>query len=503
MRTRRKMIVPSTLILSPVLYALALLPACYRAPSPNANSPAAAPASAVFFESLPTDEQGGDDALANARRLDRQNRGADGGLSTLPPQEHMRRAAVYLANRAFSEAREHWTALIAQYPADANVPGSLFGIGRSYYVERRYAEALPFFERLGRDFAGQKEGREGFYYTAATILRLGRPADAAARYLEYAERHPQGERIENAYLNAIDSWREAGRDDLARQWIGSARERFRGKPSEANALFALLRLEIAAGEWQSAVRAADQMRGVAFNKDVQTTQAEVTYLKAYALERSGQKAQAGAVYQSITDRAASYYGWQATEHLHDLGGDWKRAAAVRAASVKREVEAAAANFPAPNREVLLRAVKGKNVDPRYVLSIMRQESSFNTRARSLAGARGLLQLTIDVANKYAKGAGLERVIEDDLYRPEVNIPVGVEYLSQLFRMFPDLPEGVAASYNGGEDNVERWVRRAVHKDNGVFAAEIGFAESKDYALKVMANYRAYQQLYTSDLQRRR
>jgi soluble lytic murein transglycosylase len=496
------MIVPSTLLFGYALYALTLLPACYRAPNANTNS-TTTPATAVFFESLPTDDQIGDDALSNARRLDRQNRGADGGLSTLPPQEHMRRAAVYLANRAFAEAREHWTALVAQYPTDANVPASLFGIGRSYYVERRYAEALPFFERLGRDFAQQKEGREGFYYTAATILRLGRPADAAARYIEYATRFPQGERIENAYLNSIDSWREAGRSDLARQWIASTRERYRGKPSEANALFALLRLEVAAGEWQSAARAADEMRGVAFTKDVQTTQPEVAYLKAYALERGGQKAQAGAAYQSITDRATSYYGWRATDHLQKLSDDQKRAAAARTASVKREVEASAANFPVPNREVLLRAVKGKNVDPRFVLSIMRQESGYNTRARSLAGARGLLQLTIDVANKYMKGAGLESVTEDDLYRPEVNIPVGVEYLSQLFRMFPELPEAVAASYNGGEDNVERWVRRAVNKDNGVFAAEIGFAESKDYAMKVMANYRAYQQLYTSDLQRRR
>jgi soluble lytic murein transglycosylase len=496
------MLVPSTLLLGYALYALTLLPACYRAPGPNTNS-TTTPASAVFFESLPSDDQSGDDALSNARRLDRQNRGADGGLSTLPPPEHMRRAAVYLANRAFAEAREHWTALVAQYPTDANVPASLFGIGRSYYVERRYSEALPFFERLGRDFAQQKEGREGFYYTAATILRLGRPADAAARYVEYATRFPAGERIENAHLNAIDSWREAGRGDLARQWIASTRERYRGKPSDANALFALLRLEVAAGEWQSAVRAADEMRGVAFTKDVQTTQPEVAYLKAYALERGGQKAQAGAAYQSITDRASSYYGWRATDHLQKLGDEQKRAATARMASVKREIEAAAANFPIPNRDVLLRAVKGKSVDPRFVLSIMRQESGYNARARSLAGARGLLQLTIDVANKYMKGAGLESVTEDDLYRPEVNIPVGVEYLSQLFRMFPDLPEAVAASYNGGEDNVERWVRRAANKDNGVFAAEIGFAESKDYAMKVMANYRAYQQLYTSDLQRRR
>lgn len=498
------MIVTSTLILSSALYALTLLPACYRAPRPDANTATTAPATAVFFESLPADDQGGDDALSNARRLDRQNRGSDGGLATLPPPEHMRRAAVYLANRAFAEAREHWTALVAQYPTDANVPASLFGIGRSYYVERRYAEALPFFERLGHDFPQQKEGREGFYYTAATILRLGRPADAAARYLEYATRFPAGERIENAYLNSIDSWREAGRNDLARQWIATTRERFRGKPSDANAIFALLRLEVAAGEWQAAVRAADDLlHGVAFTKDVQTTLAEVAYLRAYALERAGQKAQAGAAYQSIPDRASSYYGWQATDHLQKLGGDQKRAASVRAATVRREMEAAAANFPAPNREVLLRAVKGKNIDPRFILSIMRQESGYNTRARSLAGARGLLQLTIDVANKYAKGAGFDRVTEDDLYRPEVNIPVGVEYLSQLFRMFPDLTEAVAASYNGGEDNVERWVRRAVHKDNGVFAAEIGFAESKDYAMKVMANYRAYRQLFTSDLQRRR
>jgi soluble lytic murein transglycosylase len=495
------MLLPSScLVLCWALYALTLLPACYRTPSANVNAPTS-PAEAVFFESLP-DEQQGDDALANARRLDHQNRPSGGGLPSMSAQEHMRRAAVYLANRAFAEAREHWTTLVARYPTDANVPASLFGIGRSFYVERRYTEALPFFERLGRDFSQQKEGREGFYYTAATILRLGRPADAAARYLEYAQRFPAGERIENAYLNAIDSWREAGRDDEARRWINFTREHYRGKPSDANALFAQLRLELAAGEWQSAVRTADELRTLPFAAGVQTTQAEVLYLKAYALERAKQNAQAGAIYQSISDRAASYYGWQATEHLQKLDAAAKRAAAARTAAVKKEIVAAAANYPVPNREVILNAVKGKNVDPRFVLSIMRQESSFNARARSLAGARGLLQLTIDAANKYAAGAGLKDVTEEDLYRPEVNIPVGVEYLAALFRMFPNLPEGVAASYNGGEDNVERWVRRTVNKDNGVFTAEIGFPDSKDYAMKVMANYRAYQQLYTSDLRRR-
>ncbi|MDT7542968.1 MAG: soluble lytic murein transglycosylase [Acidobacteriota bacterium] len=497
------MIVTPTLVLCAMLYALALLPACYRVAPASDNANATMPASSVFFESVPTDDQSGDDALASARRLDSQNRQANGELQSLSPQEHMRRAAIYLVNRAFSEAREHWTTLIGRYPKDQNVPAALFGIGRSFYVERRYAEALPFFERLGRDFAQQKEGREGFYYTAATMLRLGRPADAAARYLEYADHFPQGERIENAYLNAIDSWREAGRNDLAQQWIGFTREKYRGKPADANALFAQLRLELASSDWQSAMHTATELRGVTFSKDVQTTPAEIDYLRAYSLEHEKQEAQAGPIFQSIADRTTSYYGWRATEHLEKLDGASKRAASVRSSSVKREIESASANYPVPSREVILRAVKGKDVDPRFVLSIMRQESGYNTRAHSQAGARGLLQLTIDVANKYAAGAGIKNVSEDDLYRPEVNIPVGIEYLSLLFKMFPGLPEAVAASYNGGEDNVERWVRRAATKDNGVFTAEIGFAESKDYAMKVMANYRAYQQLYTSDLQRKR
>ena len=127
----------------------------------------------------------------------------------------------------------------------------------------------------------------------------------------------------------------------------------------------------------------------------------------------------------------------------------------------------------------------------------------NTRAKSPAGARGLLQMTPDMAAKYAPLVKLSNVSEDDLYRPDINILVGTAYLSELNKMFPDLPEAVAASYNGGEDNVARWVVRAVHKDPGVFTAEVGFNESKDYVNKVMSNYRAYKILYTDDLKPRR
>jgi soluble lytic murein transglycosylase len=474
----------------------------------NSSNDAAAPHAPVFTSEAaepvvlsPEDQT--EDALNTTRRADESARAEGGGLPQLTPQEHMRRAAIYQANRAFEEARAHWRALIERYPTDANVPAAQFGIGRTLFQEKRYEEALPVFQKLGDTYVSTPAGRDGFYYVAATLLRLNRPGEAAARYAEYTERFPKGERIENAYLNIIDSLREAGRPDDALPWIERTRALFKGTTTDMAALFARLRLDVSRSDWQSALNTADELSRARLTRDVNTTPTEVAYLRAFSLEKSGRKEEAVKAFQSIPDSAASYYGWLATEHLEKLGGDAKAQASTREARVESEVRRAAGDFPAPFRDVVVRTSKQQSLDPRLVLSIMRQESGFNPRAKSGAGARGLLQMTPDIAAKYAQQVKLSKVTEDDLYKPEVNLLVATAYLAELSRMFPGLPEAVAASYNGGEDNVARWVVRAVHKDRGIFASEVGFTESKDYVNRVLANYRAYKILYTDDLKPRR
>ena len=130
---------------------------------------------------------------------------------------------------------------------------------------------------------------------------------------------------------------------------------------------------------------------------------------------------------------------------------------------------------------------------------MKQESSFRPTAKSPAGARGLLQLVFDTAVKYKTKAGYPNLRPDDLYRPAVSIAVGSAYVGELKNEFGGLYEAIAASYNGGEDNAARWLNRSRPKDPGVFTAEVGFAETKNYVFKVMNNYRAYRELYTEDL----
>lgn len=445
-----------------------------------------------------------DDELARARSLDREARGADGKLNQLSVAEHLRRANVYMTNRAFAEARAHWLALLERYPADPNVPAALYGIGRAHFQERGYEPSLPYFERLTREFAQTKEGREGLYSLASALLRLGRAAESAARYREYTETYPQGERVESAYLNVIDTLREAGQPQQAIEWVTRTRERFSGTVTDTNAVFARVRLDIAGNDWAHAIKTIDELRRMSLSKGVMTSTEELSYLRAYSLEQAGRTQEAIAAYLMVNEQADSYHGWLATERLLTIKEAAKRPeVAARVTRANMEISRAANLYPAPYREVIVREAMKRNVDPRLLLAIMRQESNFRERAKSPAAARGLLQLVVDTASKYARRAGINNLQDEDLYQPAVSIRIGSEYMAELQRLFPNLPEAVIASYNGGEDNVARWLKRSGRSDGGILASEVGFTETKGYVFVVMANYRAYQQLYTKDLRPKR
>ncbi|MDT4968910.1 MAG: soluble lytic murein transglycosylase [Acidobacteriota bacterium] len=159
-------------------------------------------------------------------------------------------------------------------------------------------------------------------------------------------------------------------------------------------------------------------------------------------------------------------------------------------------------YPAPYRAPLMEYAPPRGVDPRFILSIMRQESRFRPEAKSNAAARGLLQFIASTSDSIAAQLGIKQFRQDDLYDPRIAILFGSQYMGNLFKQFPQMPQAVAASYNGGEDNVARWVARARSNDPDRYILEIGFAQSKDYVYKVLTNYWVYQTLYSEKLERR-
>ena len=451
----------------------------------------------------PAKQAASESTLAAVRRSDAADRGAQGKLRKLTQAEHMRRAAVYLSVRAFAEARAHWQTLIDNYPQDPRVPEALLGIGRSYFLEKVYENGYNVFNQLVQEYGPTKEGREALNFSAASLLRMGRFSEAATRYAEYVDRFPNGERIDTAHLNVIDTLREAGQPAEALRWVTRTRQRFSGSAVETNAMFAALRLYVAEEEWPDAVLMADELLKRSFPKAVLTSRSEVAYLKAFSLEQAGRKNEAFTAYLAVPDGIESYYGWLASQRLAALAGKSRsEAVADREERVNSAIAAVADSYPAPYRTAILSAAKSRKLDPRFILALIKQESVFKPLAKSPAGARGLLQLTMDAAQKYGPGAGFNSVRESQLYQPDTSITLGAEYIEHLTSMFPGMLEPVAASYNGGEDNVARWLKRAKRKDPGVFTSEVGFDETKGYVQKVMSNYRVYRTLYTVDLMRR-
>jgi soluble lytic murein transglycosylase-like protein/outer membrane protein assembly factor BamD (BamD/ComL family) len=157
-------------------------------------------------------------------------------------------------------------------------------------------------------------------------------------------------------------------------------------------------------------------------------------------------------------------------------------------------------YPAPFRGSLLKHASSRNVDPRFVLSIARQESRFQTDAKSIAAARGMMQFIASTANEIATQVNQGNFNQDDLYNADTAILFGSQYLSNLFKQFPNQPPAVAGSYNGGADNLARWIARSRANEPDRYVPEIGFTQTKDYVYKVMANYWTYQRLYDAQLQ---
>ncbi|MCA1574868.1 MAG: transglycosylase SLT domain-containing protein [Acidobacteria bacterium] len=160
-------------------------------------------------------------------------------------------------------------------------------------------------------------------------------------------------------------------------------------------------------------------------------------------------------------------------------------------------------YPPPYRESLLMHAPPKGIDPRFVLSIARQESRFQPDAKSVAAARGLMQFIPETANDIARQLGLgDDFTQDTLYNPDTAILFGSQYLANLFRQFPAQPQAVAASYNGGPENVARWISRSRSNEVDRYVPELGFSQTKDYVFKVMTNFWIYQQMYDEKLERK-
>ncbi len=133
-------------------------------------------------------------------------------------------------------------------------------------------------------------------------------------------------------------------------------------------------------------------------------------------------------------------------------------------------------------------------DPRIFHALVREESSFNVKARSHAGARGLSQLMPRTGTHVARKMGLN-VSVDALYQPELNLRIGTNYYDSLVRRFDGNLYLSTPAYNAGEGNVEKWLAADPGRPTDEFVESIPLRETRHYVKRVMGTWQLYRVTY--------
>ncbi|MEL7487799.1 MAG: transglycosylase SLT domain-containing protein, partial [Pseudomonadota bacterium] len=131
-----------------------------------------------------------------------------------------------------------------------------------------------------------------------------------------------------------------------------------------------------------------------------------------------------------------------------------------------------------------------------ILGLSRQESEFNPRAYSRAGARGLMQLIPSTAQLTARKEGLRYSRSALLDDPVYNMTIGSAHVSHLLEKYNGSYMMTFAAYNAGPHRVTQWVEafgdpRSEDIDPIDWAESIPFSETRNYVQRVLENMQVY------------
>lgn len=157
-------------------------------------------------------------------------------------------------------------------------------------------------------------------------------------------------------------------------------------------------------------------------------------------------------------------------------------------------------FPTPFLSYFKKGAFVADVPLSFLLALSRQESAFDHRAISRAGARGLMQMMLPTARATARSHGIARPTNESLLDPRRNIELGSLHIAELSSEFSDNRILVAASYNAGKHRTYAWLRDYKVQDATSFIEIIPFRETREYVKGVLAFAVVYATRHGEDVQ---
>jgi peptidoglycan lytic transglycosylase len=359
--------------------------------------------------------------------------------SKLAPEALFSAAKLYQINLNSEKALELYDLLLRNYPKSEFAEDAAWNIGWIHYRSGRYTEAAVTFSSINSP--------QSTYWKARALEKEGRNQEALSLYKSLARMSPRSyysylaERKTGFVQSPSTPLGLSTKDDLIKE----------ESPGENRARF-LIEL----GIFEDATLEIKEMEKKA------KSQRELLYVS------------------ELYNKANDFYS------------------SIKIADKLNFPEAVRLSYPI-ELDGLVRELSAKyDMDEFLVYSIIREESRFQKNAVSPSGAIGLMQLIPSTGKSTATKVGIRGYRADMLYIPDVNIELGTAYFKEVLGEFEGNVAFALASYNGGPNNVARWIAKLGNLDMDEFVEEIPFYETKNYVKKVLKSYGAYKAIYNNE-----
>ena len=440
--------------------------------------------------------------------------------------------AHYMVGRAHQSAGHYTRAeqVFRKVHERYGSPAALYRIASLSVRKDREAKAIAAYADFARRFPRHDLADDALWHAAKAAERKSQFARAATLYGRLAEQYPQTDYGDEArwsagfalycqeqYSEALAAFERAGQQarqphiiDQSLYWAGKSAERL-GRTKDATAFYR----RAAAGFPRSYYSARAVLSG---HKDqvqlekrpADTTRQEDALALAHRvhLERAGLLNQLGLWDLSAAEMEQAVRDYEGHKTALKAVRDYYEALGHRDQAMRlslrlfdgQDPEELPRIYPTYYWEEIAAAAAEAEIDPYLVLSVIRQESTFNEKAVSRAGARGLMQIMPETGRHLARRLEVNPFELRSLFDPAVSIRFGSYFLGDQMRRFTtdagaDLGfELGLAAYNAGPHNARRWLENFPSEDPDAFVERIPFKETRLYVKLVLRNYAIYKAL---------
>ena len=153
-------------------------------------------------------------------------------------------------------------------------------------------------------------------------------------------------------------------------------------------------------------------------------------------------------------------------------------------------------YPFPYLETIVKWSNKRKLNTVLVTALIRQESRFMPKIKSVVGATGLMQVMPKTGEETAKKINL---VSYDLENVNDNVNLGTHYLDFTHKEYKNNSMLAVASYNAGPNAVSRWLKQFGFDDVDAFVDKIPYPETRGYVESVFENYWNYLQIYNPEV----